>query len=446
MIETYDLRKPEEESVSDFEYVYPETLEVENNIFTHVGLGLYMIAQEDAKNKLTLDKVSRYYQVCFAGFRNETISLDNEESSIGKVSESFAASEMNEEILFAYSKRYSCWNGELLKKCLLEKNSIIQEPPELKSKMEYVIARIKAAEVKNKWRESLISFDDLWSSSEKLIELDTPFEFGEERRQGKYIMLGGKVGTRVTDGVFKFKAPFEVSDDDESSWINNKSYQSYLPELPYQENAINSECAVLYEEIWDGGSISFMTGWNIYYLAFDKDSDYMKRAADFYGLKVHVFHNQPVTTEPGVLSMDEMVKEIAEEEKKSPKIDVEEAFRQAGYAEIFSNLGYKGDWTINYLKVFDFNSYPQKIEAKYAAFTETGVIHCYRCKNSVSDAEVLPYDILKYLRINVKVPENMACEQGSNAAKIGHTFITMNDDKELDLVGEDNVRLLKKLR
>ena len=104
MLESYDLRKPEEESVPDFEYVYPETLNVENNIFTHVGLGLYMIAQEDVKNKLTLDKVSRYYRICFVGFRNETISLDDEESNIGKALESFADSKTNEEILFAYSK------------------------------------------------------------------------------------------------------------------------------------------------------------------------------------------------------------------------------------------------------------------------------------------------------------------------------------------------------
>ena len=78
MLESYDLRKPEEESVPDFEYVYPETLNVENNIFTHVGLGLYMIAQEDADNKLTLDKVSRYHRLCFAGFRNEPMSLEDE--------------------------------------------------------------------------------------------------------------------------------------------------------------------------------------------------------------------------------------------------------------------------------------------------------------------------------------------------------------------------------
>ena len=67
----------------------------------------------------------------------------------------------------------------MLPACLVEKNSIIQVPPELKLKMDEAAARIKEAEEKNKWRDSLISFTNLYSDSQKQMDLDTPFEFGE---------------------------------------------------------------------------------------------------------------------------------------------------------------------------------------------------------------------------------------------------------------------------
>lgn len=422
MMETYNLRAPEEEVVSDFEYVYPDTLDIDNNIFIHLGFGLYMISKEDTINKLTADSVAKYHRLHFSGF--------------------------HEDILFAYSKMYSCWDEEMIKWCLNENFSILKVPQELVSKVNYVIAKIKKAEAEDNWRESLISCCDVWSVSEERVELDAVFDFSNERKQDKYIMLKGKVGTRVADGVYKFKAPFQVNIQESGKMDCYGVQENFMPSISCYENVINTDCVVLYEEVWSGGTLSVLEYLIIHYLSFDKNSEYLNRVADFYDLKIKEFRrlDKPINNEPLRADADQIIEEMEEEKDNSPKADIEARFREMGYKEVFNNLGYKGDWLITYLKLFDFNRRPQTMKAEYVAFTEKGIIHCYGRDKSVDDADVLPYDMLKYLRIDLRVPCGWACEQIDNRGWRGHTFISMNDDKENALVGVENVQLLKKLR
>lgn len=419
-METYDLKKPEEEAVPDFEYVYPENLDIDNNVFVHVGFGLYMISQEDAKSKLTADSVAKYSRLMFVGFQNE--------------------------VLFACSKRYSCWNEEIIKWCLLENLSMLHIPQNLVPKVNEIIDRIRKAEERNSWRESLVSCGDPWSIPEEGVELDAPFDFSKERKKDKYVMLNGKVGTKIADGVYKFKAPFQVNITD-GEWNRLEGLRYYLPSISYYDNAINHDCVVLYEEVWSGGTISVLEELDVYYVAFDENNVYIKKAADFYNLKVKVFHKteEAMDNRPAVVDMDKLREEIEKEINNRPKIDVPGMFLKAGYKEVFQGLGYQGKWEISYLKLFDFNRYPQSITATYVAFTEKGIIYCSEYENPMEAGKVLPYDMLKYLRVDVEVPCELTEKQNCSTERIGHTFIAMNDEKETALVGADNVRLLKEV-
>jgi len=98
------------------------------------------------------------------------------------------------------------------------------------------------------------------------------------------------------------------------------------------------------------------------------------------------------------------------------------------------------------VKLFSFNTHPQTIRATYVALTEKGIIYCNRCSNLTEAANVLPYDMVKYLRVDLKAPRDFPDEHNSDIERIGHTFIEMNDEKEITLVGEDNVRVMKELR
>jgi len=291
------LKKPEEEAVPDFEYVYPENLDIDNNVFVHIGFGLYMLSQEEDNRKLTAERVAKYSRLMFVGFQNE--------------------------VLFAYSKRYSCWNEEIIKWCLLENLSMLHIPQNLVPKVNEIIDRIRKAEERNSWKESLVSCGDPWSIPEEGMELDAPFDFSKERKKDKYVMLNGKVGTRVASGVYRFKEPFQI-DITDGGWNRCEGMRHYLPSISYYDNAINHDCVVIYEEVWSGGTISVLEELDVYYVAFDENNEYIKKAADFYNLKVKVFHKTEEAMEkrPAVVDMDKLREEIEKEIKNSPKIDV----------------------------------------------------------------------------------------------------------------------------
>ena len=430
-MDTYELKELELLSTPDFVYEYPEGFSIQGTEFKHIGYGLYMVTSYGEKG-LCADDVEYYHNLHFVSARTGKMRW------------------REETILFAYSKKYSTWDTEALYNYITAHWEELLLDEDLRSRCVEIASGL-ADEFDNAFHES----NTMYRYSEKgepiYVEeeqLDTPFQWVGNKKDNRYVMLNGKIGTKIAEGIYQFKDPLKYRQVEmkENYYYGCRSETRYLPEIGYGSTAINGDWTALYVENWEGGSISILESLSVAYLLQGNLTKEQKEFRDAVGLYSRTFESQTEEEKkaaneaafPGFLSMDDLEACILEaEEERQREFGIE--FSKYNCWEVFKGKGFAGSWKIEYRNIFDFNSYAQKKEAELCGLTEDGV--CYSNGTTVT---VLPYHLLRYLRISFSEKrERKHRWEKIESDYVGHTFIEESDAREIELLGEKAVEYLK---
>lgn len=409
-MDTYDLKELTYEDTPDFVYEYQDSFFIKNTLFKHIGYGLYMVSADSCKH-LYEDDIKIYPNLIFV--------LEREKS----------------EVLFAYSVRYSTWNFDTLYTCLTRHLDIFTLDDEAMK----MISHISIKEERD-FYERLYAWPE---EPEKSNTFDTPYKIPENGDEN-YIYLQDRVGTKIAQGIYQFQDPLKY----------RKRYSEcrITPCFSYaglKETALNMDCTALYEENWSWGSLSFLESVSIHYIMFGELTEQQRNFIDLTGLSFKQLHKQePKAKEHSkpaeILPFDDLFLNDLQrmiEQDKAREQEYEEKFLAYNCREVFQGKGFQGDWDVEYNKLFEFQKRPHSKHGTWCGFTEEGV-----CLFQRDEATILPYKLLRYLRISLKQND----EQGEKYSKrepqrIGHTFIENSDALEIELLGEKGVEFLKRI-
>lgn len=388
VMETYILQKPAFDDVKPFKYIYPNIFETKYTTFHHIGFGLYLAEVRGYHDidEINNDIIKIYPNIAFLGFYDSV----NDKA----------------EILFAYSKKYSTWDEDTLREYIACHTEEFNIKEELKSNFSYA-----KRECKFKYLE-IFEYCDITENS----AYDLKFEFNDDSEN--YILVNGKVGTKIHDKVFEFKDNLKYRY--KSVCAEEKVYQPYVTEGIVS----NGDYSILYTSIWSGGSISILTENRISYIALEKDNDFLIKLNDYLGLEYKSFEkNSNTNNKVGLINIEEILSNL-------PKKDINEKdIIEADAKPVFNINGFKGDWRVIYKEIFNFSN-ERVISASYLYFINDELVALDYEGNAIIR---IPLNLVKYLRVTI----TKDCET------IGHTFVDNIDEIEYSFASKYVVDFLK---
>ena len=192
---------------------------------------------------------------------------------------------------------------------------------------------------------------------------------------------------------------------------------------------INADCITLGKQLWSDGTYGIDMGREVHYMLLGEGMKAKDTLVNLTGLLADEHKKLDFDEEPKL--QIQVPKAISE-----PEEDLESDFDnlEEGYEEIFHNVGFDGKWKISYNKIFEFKRLPHEVEANYVAIRNGKLVYKEYANNLI---EVDP-TILRYLRVSYK--------SNVDGEWIGHVFIENSDEKEIALIGKEEVELYKELQ
>lgn len=413
MLKTYTLHPFEDTAnTPEFEYHYPREAVVCGSKCYHIGLGLYIV--EDGCTNV-VDEMLKYQNLEFVCLVNSYRKSHEDKGS--------------PEWAFVYSKQYSVWKHDIFYE---KKNQLaqLQVPDVVKGKFDRVMHDL----LHGSRSIRTYSWEDCWElpcAEDEINDLDLNFEYDKAKTKDSYILFKGRIGTKIVNGVYQFKAPLVAKE-----WELEKAFYPTIITFPMPgqgTDRINADCITLGKRIWSEGTISADMGREVHYILLGEGKKEKDKLVEFTDLIVDE-HKKLDLDEVEYLQED-VLENIPEDGEKQVELS-EEVLDccEEEQEEVFLNVGFHGEWTIKYNKIFELKRWPHEIETNYVALKNGKLIYKERYNNKFKELDA---NLLRYLRVSYQ------SEQYGES--IGHTFIEDSDEKEIALIGKEAVELYRSL-
>ncbi len=426
-MKTYKMPTIKKQCVEKFQYVYPESVMVENIQFYHSYLGLYI--GEDSEPET--ENRNR-----FNGYGNLSIFRVMQSGDCER--------KRHSNLLFMYSDKYSTWDWGTLEFYLKYHKESLFVPEQWKEELEKIskglrlddrgednseFSSLSYEEKIEKFGFYSVRLDKMFTYNEKETEeipildgfleglsqvvyhpvkdaFDITFEFPVT---DDYIVCDGKVGTKICSDVYEF--------------FDNLKYREKYDEnqldvcKPWNPRSVDCGMYGLGKELWShfASFAQSFNGYSIRYVTTNKNSEEFKNLKDKYNL-ISLRHREKNEKEEI---------EITDECDRT-KEDIINEYKAKGYTEVFEGAGFVGDWKVRFKKILDFKCSAKKINGKICMLSDSDIL---LITNSLKKTIQLNKKLLRYLRVELN--------------DVGHTFIEETDENEIALFGEELVKSMK---
>ena len=417
----YKIPNINKQCVEKFQYVYPDSVMVENIKFYHVYLGLYI--GEDINRELEGKELKGYGNVCIIKVMRIGHPRDKRWSNI----------------LFMYSQTYSTWDKETLEYYLKSYHEFLNVPEKFKDEIKKISIVLNKKDLDDEMNDINLNFDSLdeterllmYCSSIQTIRLEKLHTFNKEPVDDwpdknafdvkfqfpitdDYIVCNGKVGTKICSDVYEFLDNLEYRAYRKGYDEDDELFGGRKPWYPH-----SLECGIygLGKELW--GDLDWSTrifeGYSIRYATKNENSEDVNNLKDKYNL---------VFLSPNANNRKKE-KKITEKCDRTEE-DIINEYKEKGYTEVFEGAGFVGDWKIDFKKILDFKCLAKEIKGEICMLSDSNIL---LFKHSLKKTIQLNKQLLRYLRVELN--------------DVGHTFIEETDENEIALFGEELVKHMK---